>query len=296
MLSSVDDGILARPTGLAPISVEDAPNRYRVALACWVKTLLGWGLFVSGLHRLLFRGRAVIVLFHRVDDRYQGNPITRTRAEFERFIRFFRQYFDVVTLSELLEALRSGQDLSGKLVVTFDDGYRDNAEVAAPIMERHGVRGCFFVATDFIGTDATPWWDLDGNIESEWMSWDQVRQLRRAGHEIGAHTETHADLGITVGEAAHAEIAEGRARLERELGEPVTLFAYPFGARRQLTKGNLALVKAAGFQCCLSAFGGIVPQGCDPYDLQRTPMSPWFVTPYQFGFDLLTNSTGGEQA
>ena len=277
---------------VTPASTWHFGRRLQLAVTRRVKALLGWIIFASGSYRRWFGNQAVIVLFHRIDDRYAADVITRSPAQFERYIRFFRRFFDVVTMSELLDRLQSGRGLAGKLVITFDDGYRGCATAAAPIMERYGVRGCFFLATSFIGTDLVAWWDRQSEIQSEWMSWDQVRQLRQSGHEIGAHTETHADLGITVGEEARLEIESGRARLEREIGEPITLFAYPYGAREQLTAINRVLVREAGFRCCLSAFGGTVREGDDPLDLNRTAISPWYLSPYQFGFELVTGRVG----
>src|SRR5690606_22764419 len=66
-----------------------------------IKTLLGWLMFRSGLYRRFLRKRALVVLFHRVDDAYAGNPISCTTGEFDRYCAFFARYFDVVSLSDL---------------------------------------------------------------------------------------------------------------------------------------------------------------------------------------------------
>jgi len=109
----------------------------------WLKAVLGWIAFHSGLYRRFFRNRAVVVLFHRVDDRYRDNPISCTRAEFAAYLRFFRRFFRVLTLEELLARLRDGRDLGGHVVITFDDGYLDNYRNAAPELLRHGLPAAF---------------------------------------------------------------------------------------------------------------------------------------------------------
>jgi Polysaccharide deacetylase len=253
----------------------------------WVKASLGWMAFHSGLYRRFFRGRAVIVLFHRVDDRYRGNPISSTRAEFAACLRFFRRFFRVVTLEELLARLQNGDDISRRLVITFDDGYLDNVRVAVPELRRQGLSACFFITTEFIGTHRVPSWDDDLGISSEWMSWDDVRALRAEGFEIGAHTMNHVDLGIAAGDEARHEVVGSKKRLEHELGGAVRWFTYPFGRREQITADNRALVQGAGFACCLSAYGGSVLAGDSPFHLQRTPISAWHVSPYQFGFEAM---------
>jgi peptidoglycan/xylan/chitin deacetylase (PgdA/CDA1 family) len=251
------------------------------------KTLAGWMIFRLGLYRRLLRGRGVIVVFHRVNDAYPNDPITCSSREFEQFVRFFAAYFEVIPLTTMLERVANGSELGSTLTITFDDGYRGNATIAAPILERHGVRACFFVTTEFIGTDCVPWWDRNQGIRTEWMTWDQVRGLRAAGHEVGSHTATHVDLGVVVGEAARREIGGGSDRLDAELAESLGLFAYPFGGRKQMADENKSLPKELGLRCSVSAHGGTVHSGDDPFGLKRTSITKWFASPYQFGFELV---------
>ncbi len=246
--------------------------------------MLGWLVFHLGLHRWLSADRAVIVLFHRVDDRYPGTPINSTRSEFWKFLKFFKRFYTVISLRELLDRLLRGDDVSNCLAITFDDGYLDNYSDAAPMLARLGLPACFFVVTGYIGSDCVPWWDEELGIPSEWMNWDQVRSLHAQGFEIGAHTMSHLDLGVSVGDVSFAEIAGSKARLEQELGAPVDFFSYPYGRRHQIAEENREAVRRAGFTCCLSAFGGAVKPGDSPYHLNRTPISPWYASPYQFGF------------
>ena len=252
-----------------------------------LKALLGFLCFRTGLYRVFFRDKAIIAPFHRVDDRLAGNPISSTAAEFRAFCDFFARYFRVVSLQTLLTKLRRGEDVSGHLVITFDDGYRDNLEIAALELERRQLPACFFIATEFIGSSRVPAWDAELGIESRWMSWDDVRALGERGFEIGAHTMNHVDLGVIQGSDAVREIVGSRRRLAQELGEETPLFSYPFGRADQITPGNRAAVRDAGFSCCLSAYGGTVSSESDPFDLKRIPVSPWFRSPYQFGFEVL---------
>jgi peptidoglycan/xylan/chitin deacetylase (PgdA/CDA1 family) len=120
------------------------------------------------------------------------------------------------------------------------------------------------------------------------MSWDQVRLLRKAGHLIGSHTETHPDLGIISASDARREISGGSSRLDAELGEHSGLFAYPFGRKENMSPGNQAVVNQLGLRCSLSAYGGTVRAGDDPLQLKRITIANWFLSPYQFGFELVT--------
>jgi peptidoglycan/xylan/chitin deacetylase (PgdA/CDA1 family) len=251
------------------------------------KSLAGWIIFRTGLYRRLRRNEAVIVVFHRVNDAYPGDPLTYSTKKFEEFVRFFGQFFNVIPLSELLQRLEKGLGLAACLAITFDDGYCGNSTIAAPILERYGQRACFFVTTGFIGGDHVPPWDAEKKITTCWMTWDQVRSLRGAGHDIGSHTQSHVDLGVTPTDEARREIAAGSSRLDAELGEHSGLFAYPFGERRHMSEQNQAALKELGLRCSLSAYGGTVRPGDDPLRLKRITISNWFLSPYQFGFELL---------
>jgi peptidoglycan/xylan/chitin deacetylase (PgdA/CDA1 family) len=255
-----------------------------------IKAVAGWIIFRTGFYRQLRRNEAVIVVFHRVNDTDPNDPLTYTTRKFEDFVRFFGRFFDVIPLSELLRRLEKGVQLAGCLAITFDDGYQGNATIAAPVLERYGQRACFFVTTRFIGTDHVPWWDAEKNIQTRWMSWDQVRLLRAAGHDVGSHTETHPDLGIITSDDARREIGGGSSRLDAELGVHSGLFAYPFGGRKNMSEENQLVLKEIGLRCSLSAYGGSVKTGDDPLRLKRITISDWYLSPYQFGFELLAGS------
>jgi peptidoglycan/xylan/chitin deacetylase (PgdA/CDA1 family) len=249
------------------------------------KSLMGFLLFRLGLYRLFFRHRAVVALFHRVDDRLKGDPLTCTVEEFAGYCRFFKKYFEVIDLPTLLDRLERKQDISRTLVITFDDGYRDNYEFAARELRRLGLPACFFVTTDFVESSTVPWWDEKLPVRCHWMSWEQVRGLVDQGFDVGAHTVSHVDLGQVDEITAQREIEESKRRLERELQRPVRLFAYPYGGRDKIREEARELVKQAGFRCCLSAYGGDVRLSDDPFRIQRCPVSVWYQSPYQFGFE-----------
>ena len=74
--------------------------------------------------------------------------------------------------------------MGGSLSITFDDGYLDNYEIAAPILREVGLSATFFVTTNFIGSEFVPFWDSDLPQQPGWMSWKQVRELADHGFEI----------------------------------------------------------------------------------------------------------------
>ena len=262
-----------------PIGAPDLKRR--------VKSALGWLAYRTGIYRRFWRGRALVVFFHRVDDRHRGDPNTATCAEFRAYCEFFKRYFVVVSLGELLERLRTGADISRHLVISFDDGYADNHRNAAPELRRLQLPACFFVSTGFVDGQAVAWWDVERGITPEWMSWDQVRDLRRQGFEVGAHTVTHPDLGQVAGAEAEAEIVGGKQRLEEMLRAPVTAFCIPFGGAGHLSEENARRVREAGFACAVWTIPERVRADTDTFRLPRLGVSPWVVSPWHYGLEAL---------
>jgi peptidoglycan/xylan/chitin deacetylase (PgdA/CDA1 family) len=93
---------------------------------------------------------------------------------FDAHVRFLCSHFDVVAPPDLDLILKRRR--GRHVLITFDDGYRDNYTAALPILKRYGARATFFVATGFVDHPALPWWD-----EIAWM----VRSSTKAGLPAG---------------------------------------------------------------------------------------------------------------
>ncbi len=145
---------------------------------------------------------------------------------FRQQLAFFQRHYCDVTFDDLQRFLRDGRWTKPRpgLILSFDDGYRDNATVAAPLHEEFGFTGWFFVPSQFVadGHDGS-----GGNQPSRpCITVDQLRGL--AGrHVVGCHTRTHVRLRDAVGEAGlRDQIVGGKAELEALLGQPVRVFCW----------------------------------------------------------------------
>lgn len=97
------------------------------------------------------RSRLLILTYHRVRERpdvvYPGDP---DREEFAAQMGMLNKYFNLLTVSQAVRDIRAGRLAKRAVCVTFDDGYADNHEVAAPILEGLGTPATFFVATGYL--------------------------------------------------------------------------------------------------------------------------------------------------
>ena len=102
------------------------------------------------------------------------------------------------------------------------------------------------------------------------LRWDDLAEMARLGMTIGSHTLTHPNLPNAGERDAWREIRDSKARLERELGEVVTLFSYPNGgAERYMTAEVAGLVRKAGFDAATTSRNAFAGRGSDPYALER---------------------------
>ena len=226
--------------------------------------------------RFCRRTRCTVLLYHRVNDVSVDN-VTTSIDRFIEHMAMLKRRYAVLSLSEAVSRLNTGRYLGPHVVVvTFDDGYADNYEAAAPILEHFGIPATFFVTAGLVGTSGRFAHDQRSPHRFTNLSWDQVRSLAARGFEIGSHGMTHANLGRAPLSAARGEVRDSREALERLLTAPVRSFAYPFGGREDITPAVLEEIRAAGFTLIASACGGANVGRIDPNDVRRVGVSNAF--------------------
>lgn len=132
----------------------------------------------------------------------------------------------------------------------------DNQEFLSLLAERAGVKR--YQACD----GSTPW-----------MTWDMIREMRRAGMTIGGHTVTHPILAQMPEDQQRQEVLQCGRRLQEELGEPMRFFSYPVGGRKSFTAETRRCLRDAGVQYAFSYYGGMSRfEDWDNFDIRRVPI------------------------
>lgn len=151
-----------------------------------LKQLVGGSWFASPLGRRSLRRRGTILMLHRVlaSDAEAALPHRRAlcvgAGAFERLLEWLSRHFDCVSIESLLSEPGGGRP---RVALTFDDGWRDNAEVAFPLLQRYQIPASVFLATDYIGSNRCFWWEALG--ETFWQRPDEASALVQALTELG---------------------------------------------------------------------------------------------------------------
>lgn len=151
-------------------------------------------------------------------------------------------HYDFINASELADVLDGITPPPPKpIMLTFDDGYRDFYTDALPILKKYHVKSVVYVISGFI--------DRPNNLTEA-----QLQEIANSGLvEIGAHSVNHLALAGLNMKQAQAEISNSRIQLEKDLGKPVTTFAYPYGS---FNIESIQLVKQAGYRTAVSTVPG----------------------------------------
>lgn len=174
---------------------------------------------------------AVVFMYHRVGDGDFPSTNVETK-QFEQHLDYLAERnIPVWSLPRLVTAMQAGEEIPDDVVaISVDDAYLSFYKHGVPLLEKYG-----FPFTVFVSTDG-----VDEGL-ADYMSWEQLADIRQRGGTIANHTATHAHLlerQAGEEEAAwmqriSADIGKAQRRLQAELGEEVNaqprLFAYPYG-------------------------------------------------------------------
>jgi peptidoglycan/xylan/chitin deacetylase (PgdA/CDA1 family) len=155
----------------------------------------GWAL---GIPRLLLAARRLqrpprwlaVLNYHRVNSpaaaaELDSGVLDATPEDFEAQMRALCRHLTPISLDELLAWLDGRPLPPNPVLVTFDDGYLDNLEVAVPILRRCGIVATFFIASRYVSERRLFWWDR--------LSWT-VKNARRRRFVVDANPPIEIDL------------------------------------------------------------------------------------------------------
>lgn len=170
---------------------------------------------------------------------------------FRNFLDWFGKRYNVISYSQAVERVHSGNIDAAYGAITFDDGLKSVVS-AGNILKEFGYSATFFVCSGIIGEtcpkrlrtfceNALMVYESD-----EFLSWEDIESLLNQGHEIGNHTVSHPKLSELTADQVHEEIDGAQELLSQRLGR-IDHFAWPFGSFELLGQSAVEYLLGAGY-------------------------------------------------
>lgn len=214
-----------------------------------------------------------VLMYHKVNDD-PAAPLTVPVSLFDEQMAQLRELgYSVVDLDSVLAHYVGGAVLPPRpVLITFDDGYRDNLDNAAPVLVRHGYPAVVFVPIAYLD-DSQPLPHEESfamlGRQHRTVDWGALAELEAAGVRVESHGISHRPLTALELDEAAREIALSKLRLEERLGRPVRAFAYVKGSEAHFRPVHLGLVRQAGYELAFTSVSGLNTPGTDPMRLHR---------------------------
>ena len=204
---------------------------------------------------------AVILMYHSIDN--NNEFFTVSPDEFERQLEHLRKNnFNVIKLGELANSVKNNSIKPNTVVLTFDDGFKDNYTNAFPILKRLSFPATIFITTSLINSSISGRNGTHFNL----LDRDEIKEMSDSGLvEIGAHCHNHVKLAKLSAAEITNELSVSKKILEEITGSTVNSLAYPYGSFNEEVKA----ISLKYFNIACSVEKGRINMGSDPMEFKR---------------------------
>lgn len=203
----------------------------------------------------LFGEGVPILMYHKIGARPRSVRLKGLYVSARAFARQLGE-FKKAGYATVGPADACNNSVARRVVLTFDDGFRNVFQNALEPLARHGSTAIQFLVPTLIGK-LNDWEIREGESPQPLMDYEEIRAWIEAGHAIGSHSLTHARLPRLSIRDAREEITASKKRLEDAFGLPVNDFCYPYGDWNDAVRD---LVMEAGYRtACTTDFGVNTP-------------------------------------
>ncbi len=210
-----------------------------------------------GIRFLSERYTVPVLMYHSVSEREDLGSLSVDPSIFTEQIAYLHKNdYNVISLKDLVDGINNEKDFPrGTVVITFDDGFKDNFTNAFPIINKYEFSAKIFLITSKVGEDP------------EYLNWEQIKIMQQHNISFGSHTHNHVYLPrVSDKEVLWEEISLPRDIILSETGKEPLFFCYPVGGFSEEIKD---LVKAAGYEGACATNRGYDPLNKDVYEINR---------------------------
>lgn len=225
-------------------------------------------------HKIAYKAQKdlPVLMYHRVidDKKYAGVYDTHVTLEnFEKQMKYIKDNgYEAITFEDIANGEYKNRFNKKYVVITFDDGYKDNLKNALPILKKYNLKAVLFYVTD----ETYNKWDTD--VENrpkekkfELMDLEEIKELYGSGLiEIGGHTTTHLDMPLIEREKLKKDLEESRDKIEKITGKKPVSFAYPWGRNNETCR---EVVEEVGYKFAVSTESGSSCFSDDLFEIVR---------------------------
>lgn len=183
-----------------------------------------------------------ILAYHKVQNQAELGVSNTSPKQFERQIKYLCQNgFKSTSIEDYVKGRSFGDK---HVIITFDDAYTSVFENAFPILDKYNFKATIFVITKFVGEYNS--WDYHfKKFRITHCDWEQIKELRNKGWEVGSHTVSHPNLKKISSRKLWFEIRYSKEVIENYLNSEVTTISYPFGSYNGET---IDVVRSSGYE------------------------------------------------
>jgi len=209
--------------------------------------------------------RPKILMYHSIANDPK-DPYSVSIEMFEKQINYLiENNYHIISLKNLVDGLKKGTCLKNKIVITFDDGYKNFITNAFPILKKHKIPATVFLVFNLLGKKAN-WNNCIKHLEI--MDKEDIKLIKKNGISLGGHTLKHTDLTSLNASDLRVLLTESKKKLI-DFGENYLTYSYPWG---RYSNKVINVIKNQGFECALIAKEKYVYLTNSLYQLGRITM------------------------
>lgn len=224
--------------------------------------------------------KIAILGYHKIGDPPEGGWPTWSYVgadEFADQLQFLKtNEWCVIDAAGFIAGLFQPETLTEKTaLISFDDGYRSNLEIALPLLQKFNYPAVVFIPTDFIGSYNA----FDADIYYEPVepicTWDELRELEKNRISVQSHGLSHRKLSELSMQEQELEITRSKKIIEANLNKQVELFSFAYGDAGSDPVITERMLKSVGYRgACLYGGNAFEMKEANPFALERIAVGP----------------------